>query len=460
MTRQTLKFLALLALLLVIAAPSLAQNKKQRDQAKKLQDLGDQSAATKNYADAVDKYGQSLAIIATNPYVHYRKGFAHFELKQYPDALTEFNTALSQGFGRPLEIYRARIYIYLEQKDYDNAIADSKAAMALEPRNPAFIKALVEGYLGKNDNASALELLQKSSSVAPDDPDIDYYLARLYAGTNDSKDEQAHAEAALRKGVRLVGETYYLLGDAYQRQHNWTGAIDAFTRSISAKPDNLAAYRNLTESYRSDGRYTEAINLSAQGLKVFPQNADLYTDMSWFYSLADRSSEAIGAAKAAVQIAPQAYLGYTNLCRAYNDNKQYDLAIQACNSALRLQPGDGETYFYLGRAMNLAGKTTEATKMYSLAVKGLEDYVQKLPDYSDGWYLLGNAYFADNQRDKALDAYVKCLELSPKYVKAHYNLAQIYIQKRMKTQAQEQYAALQKLDPKVAELLKAEIDKM
>ncbi len=460
MISHTLKALSIVLLLLAIAAPSAAQNKKQRDQAKKLQDLGDQAAATKNYTDAVDKYGQSIAILATNPYVHYRKGYAHFELNQYSDALTEFAAALSQGFQRPVEIYRARTYIYIQQKDWDNAISDSKAAMALQPRDPEFAKALVEAYLGKNDTASALDLLQKGSSIAPNDPDIDYYLARLYAGTNDAKDEQASAEAALKKGVRFVGETYYLLGDAHQRQHDWTGAIDAYTRSIAARPDNLAAYRNLPESYRSDGRYTEAINTSAQALKVFPQNAALYTDMSWYYSLADRPGEAIGAAKSAVQISPQAYLGFTNLCRAYNDNKQYDLAMTACNTALKLQPGDGETYFYLGRAMNFSGKTTEATKMYTLSVKGLEDYVQKLPDYSDGWYLLGNAYFADNQRDKALEAYVKCLDLSPKYGKARYNLAQIYIQKKMKPQAQEQYNALVKLDPKIAELLKPQIDKM
>ena len=458
MISHTLKIVALLLLLFVIAAP--AQNKKQREQAKKLQDLADQAAAAKNYTDAVDKYGQSIAIVATNPYVHYRKGYAHFELNQYNDALTEFAAALSQGFQRPAEIYRVRTYIYIQQKDWDNAISDSKAAMALQPRNPEFAKALVEAYLGKNDTASALDLLQKESSIAPNDPDIDYYLARLYAGTNDAKDEQASAEAALKKGVRFVGETYYLLGDAHQRQHDWTGAIDAYTRSIAARPDNLAAYRNLSESYRSDGRYTEAINTTAQALKAFPQNGDLYTDMSWYYSLADRTPEAIGAAKAAVQISPQAYLGFTNLCRAYNDNKQYDLAITACNTALKLQPGDGETYFYLGRAMNLSGKTTEATKMYALAVKGLEDYVQKLRDYSDGWYLLGNAYFADNQRDKSQEAYVKCLELSPKYAKARYNLGIIYTRKKMKPQAQEQYTQLQKLDPKLAEQLKGEIDKM
>jgi len=460
MTRRSLPtFFALMMLLMFAATPVLAQNKKQKEEAKKLEMAGDASFAAKNYADAADKYGQSLALITTNPALHYRKGYAHFELKQYDPALSEFAVALSQGF-KPLEVYRVRIYIYEQQKDWDHAIADAKAALQIEPRNAELAKALVEGYLGKNDTAQALDALQKASALAPNDAEIDYYLARTYGQTGSYKDQETHALAALKKGTRMMGETYLLLANSYDKQHNWTGSIDAYTHAIASNPNSIQPYRSLAEAYRSDGQYNEAINTTKKALRIFPQNGDLYTDISWYYSLADRPLDAIEAAKAGIIYLPDAYLGYTNLCRAYNDNKQYDLAIGACNKALQLQPGDGETYFYLGRALNLNNKTVEATKMYSLAVKGLEEYVAKLPDYSDGYYLLGNAYFADNQRDKAADAYLKCLELSPKYSKARYNLGIIYTRKKMKPAAQEQYTALQTLDPKLAELLKAEIDRM
>jgi tetratricopeptide (TPR) repeat protein len=451
----------ILLVLLVIASmtPLSAQNKKQREQAKKLQDLADRSYAANNFQDAADKYGQAIAIVATNPYAHYRKGFAHFELKQNEEALNELSLALSQGF-RPLEVYRVRAFIYYQQHDYDHAEQDIRAGLQLAPRDLVFLKGLGDVYLAKNQPAAALVALKQAAAVAPNDAEVDYYLARTYAMTGDTKATQTSAEAALKKGTRFMGETYLLLGGAFDKQHNWPGSIDAYTRAIAAKPDNINAYRNLSEAYRSEGRYTDAINATKQGLKLYPNSGSLFTDVSWYYSLADRPQDAIEAAKAAVIFLPKEYLGYTNLCRAYNDNKQYDLAINACNTALRLAPGDGETYFYLGRAMNLAGKNVEATKMYSLAVKGLQDFVTKMPDYSDGWYLLGNAYFADNQRDKAAEAYIKCLEISPKYAKARYNLGIIYTRKKMKPAALEQYNKLVAIDPKVAALLKAEIDKM
>jgi tetratricopeptide (TPR) repeat protein len=184
----------------------------------------------------------------------------------------------------------------------------------------------------------------------------------------------------------------------------------------------------------------------------------MYTDLSWYHSLNDQPDRAVEAARSGIQLLPSQYLAYTTLCRAYNDTKNFDQAIAACNSALKLQPGDGETYFYLGRAYNLSGKTTEATRAYGMAVKGLGEYMVKNPEYPDGWYLLGNAYFADNQRDKAIDAYQRCLALMPKFAKAHYNLGAVLVLKKNKTAAMEQYNALMQLDTKLAELLKAQID--
>jgi tetratricopeptide (TPR) repeat protein len=152
-------------------------------------------------------------------------------------------------------------------------------------------------------------------------------------------------------------------------------------------------------------------------------------------------------------------MAYTNLCRAYNDAKKPDMAIRECNNALKRNPTDGETFFYLARAYDLAGKPDEATKYYKQAVIGLTDHANKNPDSSDTYYLLGNAYFADNQREKAIDAYEKCLSLSPRFVKARYNIAIIQLRLKNKTAALEQYNRLRELDPELAGKLKVEIDK-
>ena len=75
-------------------------------------------------------------------------------------------------------------------------------------------------------------------------------------------------------------------------------------------------------------------------------------------------------------------------------------------------------------------------------------------------YLLGNAYFSDNQRDKAIETYNKCLELNPRFAKARLNLGRTLVLKRDKAGAMVQYNELLKIDQKRAAQLKADIDKL
>jgi tetratricopeptide (TPR) repeat protein len=138
--------------------------------------------------------------------------------------------------------------------------------------------------------------------------------------------------------------------------------------------------------------------------------------------------------------------------------KQYNLAIRACKRALELRPGDGETNFYLGRSYQLLGNKKVSADYYKKAVVGLITFTGQNPDYSDGFYLLGNAYFADGKNNDAISAYQKCLEISPRFAKARYNLGYVYLQAGNAVAARRQYAALQQIDADLAGKLLVVID--
>ncbi len=448
-----------LALVLTFAAGAAAQPKKDLKKAKDLIDQADAFIAQKNYREAADRYGQAIVIAPVNSYAHFWKGYSHFSLNEPDQALSEFSLALSQGF-KPFEIYRVRSYIYITQKKYDLALDDLGKALEIEPRNARLLHALGDVYVFKNQLKDALNTYQRASAIAPENGDIYYNIARVEQGLGDAKAQGTAAQEAISKGTQMMGEAYYLLGDASQKQKNIPAAIDAYQKAINVKPDSYVVYGNLADIYRSEGRFTDAINLSKQAIVRYPNDGGLYANISWYYSLADRSEDAIQAAKAGISLSPDNALAYTNLCRAYNDAKQYQLAIVACNNALRLSPKDGETNFYLGRSYDFLNKPKEATKYYERAVTGLVDFTNRTPEYSDGFYLLGNAYFSTNQSDNAIAAYNKCLALSPRFAKARFNLGTIYVLKGNKNAAMEQYSSLLKLDAALAEKLKAQIDKM
>jgi tetratricopeptide (TPR) repeat protein len=349
--------------------------------------------------------------------------------------------------------------VQYERKDYEAAMVDIRKVIAAEPKNLLYIELSAAISRDTKNYDEALSSYQKLSEASPNNGNIVYEMARLYAEKGDTGNQIAAAERAIRMGTQFFADAQLLLADAYIKEGKAPQAEVALLKVIEVKPDRRDIYRTLSDMYRSQSRFTEAIDITRRAIKQFANDGELYTDASWYYSLAGRHEEAVQAAQAGIRFSPDQSMAYTNLCRAYNDLQKPELAISACNSALKLRPGDGETFFYLGRAHDLLDKPAEATRFYKQSVTGLEAFTAENPTYSDGFYLLGNAYFADGQLDKAIAAYSKCLEMSPRFARARYNIGMVQLQKNNKSGATEQYNILVGIDRALATKLKTEIDK-
>ncbi len=447
--------IALLSLLL----PLNAQTKKDVKKSNQLIEQGNKDFRQKNYTAAIEQYSQAIATVPKNAPAHFWKGYAHYYLKQPDQALSELSLAADQGYPA-IEIYKVRWFLNFERKDYDAALKDVDAALQIEPKNLTLLRAAGDINLQKGNFREALRAYQETSLATPSDADLFYHIASAQQGLNDPAGQAKAAEEAIAKRTQFLADAYFILGDAYQKQHRMSDAANAYEKALNSRPDVFAAYRSLSNIYRSENRFDDAIAISKRGLRQFPLNGELYTDLSWYYSLAGRNEEAIDAAKAGIQILPNRSAAYTNLCRAYNEVNKPEMAIRECTNALKINAEDGETHFYLGRAYDLVGKNPEAVRNYERSVSELVKFTRDNPDESEGFYLLGNAYFATGNREKAIDAYRKCLELSPKFAKAKFNLGRVLVIQKNRQGAMEQYSGLRTLDPALAEKLKAEIDKL
>jgi tetratricopeptide (TPR) repeat protein len=448
------------SLLFVSFVSAQGPTKKDQKEAKKLTEQAKKAFDQRNYRNAVDTYKQALMLVPTNAESHFRKGYSHYVLKENDLALAEFELALNQGYAKPLEIYSIRWGLYNEKKDFAAALVDIQKVLAAQPTNTEALIALGDINYSKGAYRDAIDAYQKAAPKATNPGDLFYWIAKSYSALGDVNGQASAAGQAIGKGTKHLGDAYYLMGDANQKLRKYTEALDAYNRALAANPATYDVYGRMAEMYRSQGKFNDAIEISKRGLRAFPNDGNFYTDLSLYYSLADRPDDAVQAGLAGTKLLPDKPLAYTNLCRAYNDVNKPDLAVSACNSALRLNPNDGETYFYLGRAHDLAGRDEEATKYYRRAVTSLSEYTKNKPDSADGFYLLGNAYFADKQREKAVDAYLKALSLSPGFARARYNTGIIYALQKNKNGALEQYNQLLTIDPALAAKLKVEIDKL
>lgn len=431
---------------------------KPTDKAKKLLSEGNKLFGKKDYRSAINKYAEAIVASPNYAEAHYWKGYAHYYLNEFNESGEELDTAFDQGYS-PLEIYKVRWVVNFQKQNYDAALSDVENGLLKDKNNTDFISGRGEILVKKGSYKEAVEALQNSIKINPNNGDLYYFLALSYSKTGDSAQQGINATEAVNKATKYTGEAYILVGDSLFAAKKNSEAIDAYRRALNVKSDMTEEFFiNLTQAYRAENRLSEAIDTARQGLKLFPKSSTLLVNLTRYYSLSDRYGEAVGAGQQAIRYAPDNAAAHTNLCRSYNDVEKYSEAIAECNAALKILPNDGETFLYLGRSSQLSKKPALAADYYKKAVVGLTNYTQANPLDPDGFYLLGNAFYSDRQYKKAIEAYKQCIELSPNFMKANFNLGNAYIADNNSDAAKAQYDTLLKLDKNYAEKLKKQLD--
>lgn len=440
----------------------LTQSKQERrriEKSKRLIIEGDNFFRQKNYRDAIRKYSEAIATLPTNPYAYFSKGYCHYSLGELDQAIIDLSTALEQGY-RPLDVYTIRWQAYFWRKDYDLAIKDLQSALQIQPSNAYFNLALGDIYRAKQDFSNALQYYKKAAELDNQNPDVHFFIAVCHNQLGDYASQREAAMEALKRGTKYRAESWVYIGQTAQFLRKYAEAAEAYKEAIQEKSDiGKGVYFNLAEVYRLLNRFNDSIDILKRGLALYPDDGNFYVNLSWVYSLADRHEDAVAAAQRAIQMLPNEHMGYTNLCRAYNDLKQFSKAIEACNNALKIKQNDGETFFYLARAHDFLGDREQADSFYKKAVLGLVEFTKNNPAYSDGFYLLGNAYLAVNERSKAIEAYKRSIEIAPNFAKARYNLGYAYLISGNRQLAREQYEALLNIDQNLAARLLEVINK-
>ena len=450
-------FFLLLTAFSAFPASAQAQPKKVDKKAEKLAKQGDALFNKRDYRGAINKYAEAISISPNYPYAHFWKGYAHRHLNEYDEALLELDTAYNQGHP-PIEVYKVRWFVNLQKGNYDAVLRDVQEGARLEPNNMAFQKALADAYLGKKDYQNALVVYKKVAEGEPNNGDISYRIAEASYNLGETSEQAFAALDAINKRTQFLGESWFYVGDSLQKGKKYDEAIEAYENSITANPKFYDSYNNLSELYRIKGSFDKAIATMDKAIVQFPKDSTLHVNLSWYYSLTDQHPKAIAAAQKAIELDQSNAMGHTNLCRAYNDMELYAQAVTACNKALQLNPGDGESNFYLGRAHDKLNRKDVAAGYFKKAVDGLVKLTNENSDSSDGFYLLGNAFYAAGDREKAIGAYKKAITLSPRFAKARYNLGVVYIVEEKPDLAREQLNALMEIDSKYAAKLRQAID--
>src|SRR5947208_1431498 len=84
----------------------------------------------------------------------------------------------------------------------------------------------------------------------------------------------------------------YQIGRYYQERNQYDAAIDAYRKSLQAKPDYAEAHNGLGVIYASQGRYAEASIELRSALAITPAAAHIYNNLGYSYLLEGKNAEA------------------------------------------------------------------------------------------------------------------------------------------------------------------------
>ena len=245
--------------------------------------------------DAIAIYNEVIKIDSTNPEVYVNLAIAQGQQKKYNEAIATLNTANSKFPNNSQitttlkninsELTDNRIQTaadFYNNKDYQNAINEY---LKIQPPTADIMLGIASSYQNLNDNIKAVEYYKKALELKPNDSNIAYYIAALYADMEQWDNAKSYAEKSisLDKSNQQAIDLSKAIADQNNSQaldkaislfdsQDYTNSLNIINKLLSQDPNNSYAlyYRGMI--YDTQQKYKEAIN---DYQKALSQNQDL-----------------------------------------------------------------------------------------------------------------------------------------------------------------------------------------
>ncbi len=274
--------------------------------------------------------------------LHYHIGALLIKLKKYDEALQEFNDALSINPKDP-RVHNDLGVIYKEHNDFPKAEYHYKYAIEIESDFILAIVNLTELYLQQKKYEPAIELLEKSLNINPNNPELLYNLGFVYH--NSEKKEKA--VQYYTKVLSLIPDHPNTLNNIaliYIEDNQWKKAKETLQQCIIHNPHFTLAYANYGDILYTENQLEEALYYYDKGLETNTNHIGLCIALSTLYSEMKKFEKGITELHELLKIYPQSTNLWLTLGNIYKMNKIYNEAINSYNRILNIDSSLFEAY--------------------------------------------------------------------------------------------------------------------
>lgn len=226
-----------------------------------------------------------------------------------------------------------------------------------------------------------------------------------------SSDKKKKDEAAGSDSLAYLNGINYILADEPDK------AIEAFSKAVQINSDTVETYTALGNLYRSKGELARAIRIH-QSIIIRPNidgetKLQAHYDLSLDYKKAGFVERAINSFEEVVKMDSRRVDAYIHLLDLYEDLRDWEKAYQTQFKISKLRKSDdlhvlAHHQTEMGKALLEKGQEVQAKKAFKKAIS--HD-----PACIDAYLHLGDLLFAEENFNKAIDAWKKIMEIAPDF---------------------------------------------
>jgi tetratricopeptide (TPR) repeat protein len=288
------------------------------------------------------------------------------------------------------------------------ALKDIERAVEVDPK-----QAVSQLWLGKlqavggGDQKKARKALDQAIRLAGDDDAVKAEALRWRAQIREKLDERLKD---LSEAVELTphnAELLRLRAATYLGAGKEEEALADFDTALKIDAADAAAHEGRGMALESLKRYDEARESYGRAAELAPGNALPLLQQAKISAMAGKQDQAIEDVTRALEVDPDNPYGLLLKAQTLALMDKAEEALPTAERALDLYPQSDDAVRVWAMVIEKAGKTESA-------IKELRQQVEANPDDAVAWLQLGLLYTAQQQTDRAIDAYSAAIKINPR----------------------------------------------
>jgi len=265
--------------------------------------------------------------------------------------------------------YCLRGYAYVEKEEWDLALKDANATLAVNPNaeNALNVRGIVYSHQGKD----YLALDEFNQAIKSNPRELISYINRA---------------------------------DVYAALGQFDDAIADANKAMELQPDHAKAYGMRGKAFGLKGDFEHAFADLDRSIYLNPKNPLTYYDRGFFQSQLGHHELAVADFSKALSLKPDDFITLDQRGAVYYATGQYDLAQQDFDAVLKLNPS-------YARGFNNRGSNYMAKDQYDLALADFNNALSLDPDYATAYMNRSLILQQQQQWAKALEDALKAQSL-------------------------------------------------